>query len=47
MIVDDFLNNFAIGVTEGVNAYLAEKTTRLVHCIFKGHKLIFCRAADT
>lgn len=47
VIVDDFLNHFAIGVTEGVYAYLAEKTTRLVPCIFIGQKLIFCRASDT
>lgn len=46
VIVDDFMNHFAVGVTEGVYAYLSMKSRGLVPCVFIGQKLFFCRAAD-
>lgn len=44
--VDDFLNHFALGVTEGVYAYLGNRDARLVPCLFIGQKLFMTRAED-
>ncbi len=46
VVVDDFLNHFAVGVTEGVYAYLFEKKIKLVPCVFIGQKLFFCLPGD-
>lgn len=46
VIADDFMNHFAVGVTEGIYSYLSEKTVGLAPCVFIGQKLFFCRPAD-